>query len=97
MKTLRNALNAPSRRGHPIVKRRWLAPAMLVAALFADAGLVTNSLGSVQVGDVRPAAGMALRVLLPIGAFSGEYAVPIAPQLGDDPRGRFHFSVALRY
>jgi hypothetical protein len=35
MKTLRLALNAPSRRGHPIVKRRWLAPAMLVAALFA--------------------------------------------------------------
>ncbi len=74
-----------------------LAGFPVASALFTDAGLVTNTLGSVQLGDVRPAAGMALRVLLPIGAFSGEYAVPIAPQLGDDPRGRFHFSVALRY
>ncbi|MBK9032807.1 MAG: BamA/TamA family outer membrane protein [Myxococcales bacterium] len=69
----------------------------VASAIFTDAGLVTNTLGSVRLGDVRPAVGMALRVLLPIGAFSGEYAVPVVPQLGDDPRGRFHFSVALRY
>ena len=69
----------------------------VASALFVDAGLVTNTLAAVQLDDVRPAVGMALRFLLPIGAFSGEYAVPLTPRLGDDPRGRFHFAVALRY
>lgn len=74
-----------------------LAGFPVASAVFTDAGLVTNAIGAVQWNDVRPAVGMALRLLLPVGAFSGEYAVPVAPQLGDDPRGRFHFSVALRY
>lgn len=69
----------------------------VATAGFIDAGLVTNALSSVRLDDIRPAAGMALRFLTPFGAVSGEYAIPLTPRLGDDPRGRFHLSVALRY
>ncbi|MEZ4404656.1 MAG: POTRA domain-containing protein [Kofleriaceae bacterium] len=76
----------------------WKVGGLPVAsALFVDAGLVTNTLGSVRLADIRPAVGSALRVVLPVGAVSLEYAMPVRPQLGDDPRGRFHLSVALRY
>lgn len=76
----------------------WRAGSIPIAsAIFVDAGLVTNTLAAFSLDDVRPAAGMAARLLLPIGTFSGEYAVPLRPRLGDDPRGRFHFVVALRY
>lgn len=69
----------------------------VATAGFVDAGLVTNALSTVRADDIRPAAGMALRLLTPLGAISGEYAIPLLPRLGDDPRGRFHLSVALRY
>lgn len=69
----------------------------VASALFADAGVVTNSWSAVTTSSIRPSAGMALRWLLPIGALSVEYAVPLAPHLGDNPRGRFHLAVALRY
>lgn len=69
----------------------------VASAVFTDAGLVANTWSSVTPGAIRPSAGMALRWLIPIGALSVEYAVPILPKLGDDPRGRFHVAVALRY
>ncbi|HUQ02609.1 MAG TPA: POTRA domain-containing protein [Kofleriaceae bacterium] len=69
----------------------------VASALFVDAGLITNTWAVVNVDDIRPAVGSAVRMLLPIGAVSLEYAVPLFPRVGDDPRGRLHFAVALRY
>jgi outer membrane protein assembly complex protein YaeT len=74
-----------------------LAGIPVASALFVDAGLVTNTWSAVDAGSIRPSTGMALRWLLPIGALSIEYALPLAPHLGDNPRGRFHLAVALRY
>ena len=69
---------------------------ILAAAGFADAGLVTNSWSTVTTDDIRPSVGMGLRALTPFGIGALEYAVPIRPNLGDDPRGRIHFYFAAR-
>ncbi len=70
---------------------------VFATALFTDAGLVTNRWSSVAVTDVRPSIGMALvRIITPFGSFAFERAVPLRPQLGDDPRGRWHISFAAR-
>jgi hypothetical protein len=39
---------------------------------------------------------MGLRAITPFGIGALEYAVPLRPQLGDDPRGRLHFYFAAR-
>jgi outer membrane protein insertion porin family len=69
----------------------------LASALFVDAGVVTNDWRAADAGDIRPGAGAAARVILPFGAISLEYAVPLRPKLGDDPRGRIHFGFAMRF
>lgn len=69
---------------------------ILAGAGFADAGLVTNSWSTVTPDDIRPSVGMGLRALTPFGIGALEYAVPIRPNLGDDPRGRIHFYFAAR-
>lgn len=69
----------------------------MAAALFTDAGVITNDWRAADTDDIRPGAGMAVRVLLPFGAVSLEYAVPLRPRLGDDPRGRIHFGFAMRF
>jgi outer membrane protein assembly factor BamA len=70
---------------------------LLATALFVDAGMIANQLGTVTPDDIRPSVGMALvRVVTPFGAFAWERAVPLRPQLGDDPRGRWHISFAAR-
>lgn len=70
---------------------------LFATALFADAGLITNQWGTVTTNDIRPSVGMALfRLVTPFGAVSIERAIPLRPQLGDDPRGRWHFSLAAR-
>jgi outer membrane protein assembly factor BamA len=69
----------------------------VASAMFVDAGLITNTWTVAKLDDVRPSVGSAVRMLLPIGAVSLEYAVPLFPRVGDDPRGRLHFAVALRY
>jgi outer membrane protein assembly factor BamA len=45
---------------------------------------------------VRPSVGSGMRILTPFGTLALEYAVPINPQLGDDPRGRIHLYFAAR-
>lgn len=68
----------------------------VASAIFLDTGLVTNSLDGVEPPDLRHAVGVALfRWLSPVGAFSVEWAVPLDPKAGDDPRGRFHFNFGL--
>ena len=68
----------------------------LAGATFTDAGLITNQWGSVTLDDIRPSVGTGLRLLTPFGILAVEYAVPIRPHLGDDPRGRTHFYFAAR-
>ena len=59
--------------------------------------MITNEWSTVTEDDIRPSVGMALlRVITPFGLGAIEYAVPLRPQLGDDPRGRFHISFAAR-
>lgn len=68
----------------------------VASAIFLDTGLVTNSLDGFRTADLRHSVGVALvRWLSPVGAFSVEWAVPLDPRTGDDPRGRFHFNFGL--
>ncbi len=69
---------------------------LLAGALFSDAGMITNQWNSITLDDIRPSVGMGLRVLTPFGIGAIEYAIPLRPQLGDDPRGRIHFYFAAR-
>ncbi|MBC7974409.1 MAG: BamA/TamA family outer membrane protein, partial [Myxococcales bacterium] len=70
---------------------------LFATALFIDAGLIANQWDTVGTDDVRPSVGMALfRIVTPFGAFSWERAIPLRPELGDDPRGRWHISFAAR-
>ncbi|HWU88518.1 MAG TPA: BamA/TamA family outer membrane protein, partial [Kofleriaceae bacterium] len=69
----------------------------VATALFVDAGMIANQWTTVTLGDVRPSAGIALvRLVTPFGVAAIERAVPLFPHLGDDPRGRWHFSFAAR-
>jgi len=69
---------------------------VFAGALFSDAGMISNTWGSVTTNDIRPSVGMGLRAITPFGIGALEYAVPLRPQLGDDPRGRLHFYFAAR-
>ena len=70
---------------------------VFATALFTDAGMITNQWSTVTGHDVRPSVGMALlRAVTPFGTLAIEYAIPLLPHLGDDPRGRFHISFAAR-
>ena len=69
---------------------------ILAGALFTDAGMISNDWSTVGTDDIRPSAGMGLRVLTPFGIGAFEYAIPLRPKLGDDPRGRIHFYFAAR-
>ncbi|HUH00991.1 MAG TPA: POTRA domain-containing protein [Kofleriaceae bacterium] len=70
----------------------------VTSAIFFDTGLVSNSLDGFQVRDLRHAVGLSLfRWTLPVGALSVEYAVPLDPKIGDNPRGRFHFNLGLLF
>ena len=68
------------------------------SAVFIDSGVVTNRWRDVNREKIRFGVGMAFaRVVTGFGALTLEYAVPIAPQLGDDPRGRWHLGFAMRF
>src|SRR5207249_4051793 len=69
---------------------------LLAGALFTDTGMITNQWSTVGLNDIRPSVGMGLRALTPFGIAALEYAVPLSPELGDDPRGRIHFYFAAR-
>ena len=63
-----------------------------MGALFIDNGFVCNSLETLQAEDFRHGAGLALRIITPVGFSSFEYAWPLDPQIGDPESGRFHFN-----
>lgn len=70
---------------------------LFATGVFVDAGLITNQWNTVTEDDIRPSVGVALlRIATPFGAFAIERAIPLRPQLGDNPRGRFHVSFAAR-
>jgi outer membrane protein assembly factor BamA len=70
---------------------------VLATGAFLDAGMITNSWATVTEDDIRPAVGIALaRLATPFGTLALERAIPLRPQLGDDPRGRWHLSFAAR-
>jgi outer membrane protein assembly factor BamA len=70
---------------------------LFATAVFVDAGVIANQWRTVTINDIRPSIGIALfRIVTPFGAFSWERAIPLRPQLGDDPRGRWHISFAAR-
>ncbi|HEX2688959.1 MAG TPA: BamA/TamA family outer membrane protein, partial [Kofleriaceae bacterium] len=70
---------------------------VFATALFVDAGLIANQWSTVTPEGVRASVGMALfRIVTPFGVFAWERAIPLRPQLGDDPRGRWHISFAAR-
>ena len=70
---------------------------LFATGVFVDAGLITNQWTTVEEDDIRPSVGVALmRLVTPFGSLAIERAVPLRPQLGDNPRGRFHVSFAAR-
>ncbi|HEY1550200.1 MAG TPA: POTRA domain-containing protein [Kofleriaceae bacterium] len=69
---------------------------VLAGAVFTDAGMISNEWSTVTESSIRPSVGTGLRVLTPFGIAALEYAVPLRPNLGDDPRGRIHFYFAAR-
>lgn len=70
---------------------------VFATAAFVDAGLITNQWGTVTEDDIRPSIGIALfRIVTPFGIGALERAMPLQPQLGDNPRGRWHLSFAAR-
>jgi outer membrane protein insertion porin family len=77
----------------------WSLGSMPVAsAVFFDTGLVTNSLAGFELRDLRHSLGVSLaRLVSPFGNFSLEWAVPLDPQLGDNPLGRFHLSFGANF
>ncbi len=74
-----------------------LAIGWLAAAGFWDAGVITNSLDGVSPNDLRHSLGLGLRYAFGLGSLSLEYAIPLNPQIGDNPLGRAHFRVGLLF
>ncbi len=70
---------------------------LLATGVFVDGGMIANEWRAVTTDSIRPSIGMALlRIVTPFGVGAAEYAIPLRPQLGDDPRGRWHISFAAR-
>lgn len=79
--------------------RLWeLFEVPVASAIFLDTGLITNSLDGISLESLRHSAGVALlRLVAPFGSLSVEYAVPLDPQLGNNPRGRYHVNFGLLF
>ena len=75
----------------PIWKQSPLLGRDLLAAVFFDNALVTNSFRGAQWHDFRHSLGTALRIVLPVGFASFEWAWPLDPKVGDSS-WRFHFN-----
>jgi len=47
---------------------------------------------------LRHSFGVALaRLVTPFGSLSAEWAIPLEPQLGDNPRGRAHLNFGFLF
>jgi outer membrane protein assembly factor BamA len=67
------------------------------SGVFVDAGMISNQWSTVDKDSIRPAVGVGLaRLVTGFGTLAVERAIPLRPQFGDDPSGRWHFSFAAR-
>jgi outer membrane protein insertion porin family len=66
----------------------------LMGAIFTDNGMVTNSFYGFEASDFRHGAGLALRIVTPVGASSFEFAWALDPDPWEtNPAApRFHFN-----
>jgi outer membrane protein insertion porin family len=76
----------------PIWRESILFGLPLMGAVFMDNGMVTNSLFGFEASDFRHGAGLALRIVTPVGFSSFEYAWALDPEPWDPRLGRFHFN-----
>ncbi|MCG8424876.1 MAG: BamA/TamA family outer membrane protein [Proteobacteria bacterium] len=75
-----------------------LAGFPVASAIFLDTGLIENSLEDVRFTDLRHALGVALiRWVTPLSSLSLEWAIPLDPKPGDNPRGRYHLNLGLLF
>jgi outer membrane protein insertion porin family len=76
--------------------KSFIAGLPWASALFIDTGLITNSLDDLRYDQFRHSVGIAFwRLVTPVGSFSFEWAVPLDPQIGDNPRGRLHLNLGF--
>ncbi|HTM22851.1 MAG TPA: BamA/TamA family outer membrane protein, partial [Kofleriaceae bacterium] len=76
----------------------WGIP--VASALFVDCGVVTNSWLGFDTSEIKHGIGLGMspfRLVAPFGTISIEYAFPLFPELGDDPRGRLHFNIGVLF
>ena len=80
------------------VKIVTLGPFELASALFIDSGLVTNQFRRDSIKRLKHSLGISMvRLAVPFGSLSAEWAFPLNPTLGDNPLGRFHFNVGILF
>ncbi len=66
------------------------------AVAFLDAGALNPSHADFGAGDIKVAAGLGLRLHLPIGPVRLEYGHALNPSEGD-PNGAFHFAIGTAF
>ena len=76
----------------PIWRESILFGLPLMGAIFIDNGMLANSFFGFDVADFRHGAGLALRIVTPVGFSSFEYAWALDPEPWDPTLGRFHFN-----
>ncbi len=82
------------------VQVRLLGESIAIAsAAFLDTGFITNSFERFDLRQrLRHSIGLALvRAITPAGSFSIEYAIPLDPEVSDDPTGRLHVNVGFAF
>lgn len=68
----------------------------LHAGVFADVGNLWSQAGALNPIDVRPTAGLGLRVATPVGPLAFDYGFNLLRRRElDEPFGAFHFSIGL--
>jgi len=76
--------------------KSFIAGLPWASAVFVDTGLITNSLDGFEIGQLRHSLGLAFwRLVTPAGSFSFEWALPLDPHTGDNPRGRLHLNLGF--
>lgn len=67
---------------------------VLKGAVFYDIGNVWEDMGDLGQGGYKYSGGVGIRVKTPIGPVKVDWGYPLKKILGQDQKGRFHFSVS---
>jgi outer membrane protein insertion porin family len=95
----------PQTEGYPIGgESMWNANAELIRSLgrtlravaFIDAGSLTTDFSDLGSGQLEIAAGLGLRLDLPVGPIRFEYGHNLTKDSGE-PSGTFHFAIGVAY